>query len=269
MRLAQGHRGKRLLLVVASLACLASSCASEQARPKGSPGGPPTAELVAQADALYAQRETLDRAREAMALLRRARTADYGSYEAAWKLARNGYYVGTHGTDEKARAEAFREGIAAGEAAVKLAPDKPEGHFWLGACFGGRAKLQGPLYALSSVGDIRREMEAVIRLDEGFQGGSAYLALGQLDLELPEVLGGDKERAVQTLEKGLAFGPNNAMLRLRLAQAYMSVRRQADAREQLKAVLGLKPGPDFAPEYKQAADEARRLLEKIGGSGSS
>ncbi|HYE15892.1 MAG TPA: TRAP transporter TatT component family protein, partial [Pyrinomonadaceae bacterium] len=216
------------------------------------------------ADRLYERRESPERAREALALLRRALAADYKSYEAAWKLARAGFYVGTHGGgEEKARLEAFREGIAAGEVAVRIEPNRPEGHFWLGACIGGRAKLQGPLYALSSAGDIRREMEEVIKLDEGFQAGSAYLALGQLDLELPEILGGDDARALQNLEKGLQFGQNNALLRLRLAEAYFRLKRHAEARAQARAILEMKPSPGYEPEYKQAAEGAKRLLEKI------
>jgi tetratricopeptide (TPR) repeat protein len=190
--------------------------------------------------------------------------ADFSNYEAIWKLARCNYYLGAHDTDEQGRIEAFREGITAGEAAVKLSPNSPEGHFWLGANLGGRAKEQGPLYALSSVGDIRREMETVIRLDEGFQEGSAYLALGQLDLELPEMLGGDRKRAIEELERGLRFGADNALLRLRLAEAYYEMKRPADARAQASAILKMKPIPEYRPEYDEAAEGARLLLQRLG-----
>ncbi len=252
-----------LSLFIFVLAGLALSCSSEQARPTdASAEREQLSELMAQADQLYAQRESVERAREAVAVMRRARFADTGNYEAAWKLAKFNYYLGEHEKDEHLRAEAFREGIAAGEAAVRLGPNKPEGHFWLGANLGGRARLQGPLYALASVPDIRKEMEAVIKIDEGFQAGSAYLALGQIDLELPEIMGGNRERAVENLEKGLKFGEQNAMLRLRLAEAYLDVKRTEDARQQLNAIFKLKPSPDYLPEYKQAAAAARALLEK-------
>src|SRR6185295_11736572 len=56
------------------------------------------AESVAEADRNYAQREDLAKVRTAVALLRQARTADYGNFEAAWKLARADYYLGTHST---------------------------------------------------------------------------------------------------------------------------------------------------------------------------
>ena len=219
---------------------------------------------MAQAESLYAQRSSLDKAREAAAMYRSARMSDYGNYEAVWKLARADYYLGEHETDDDAKLNAYREGIAAGEAAVRLAPDKPEGHFWYGANLGGRAEAQGPLYALSSVPDIRREMEAVIKLDEGYEGGSAYMALGKIDLELPEVMGGDHKRAVEELEKGLRVGGgDNSMLRLQLAEAYYETKRTADARAQAEAILKMKPDPDYESEHKEAAEGARQLLKKM------
>ena len=60
----------------------------------------------------------------------------------------------------------------------------------------------------------------MIKLDEGFLAGSAYLGLGQLYLQAPRMLGGDRQKAVEYLEKGLRFGKDNALLRLRLAEAY-------------------------------------------------
>lgn len=256
-------RRRALLLSLAALAALHASCARTQPAepPRGESAS--AAELVSQADGLYAERASIEKARQAVAVLRRARMADYGNYEAIWKLSKYDYYLGGHETDEPRKLEAFREGIAAGEQAVKLAPDKPEGHFWLGANLGGRAKVQGPLYALSSVSDIRREMESVIKLDESFQAGSAYLALGQLDLELPDMMGGDSRRAVEELEHGLKFGQENALLRLQLARAYYETGRQADARTQANAILRMKPPPGYQTEYEEAAEGARQLLTKL------
>ncbi len=257
---------KSLPLLLALLASAALSCSKgEVRRDEPAPPGPPAAELIAQADRLYAERgDSLESVRKALSFLRLARARENRNYEAAWKLARAAYYLGAHGTDENERLEAFREGIAAGELAAQFDPDRPEGHFWHGANVGGRAQLQGPIYAIASVQEIRQDMEKVIKIDEGFQAGSAYLALGQMDLELPEVLGGDDERAVQELERGLAFGEQNALLRVKLAEAYLKLRRTADARRQLQAVLKIKPSPDFKPEYAQAVAEARKLLEKTG-----
>jgi hypothetical protein len=264
-KILSGKRSRALLFSLVLLPLLSASCARRQSSESAPADSQPVADLSAQAEALYAQRSSLDKARGAAAVLRRARMADYGNYEVVWKLSRADYYLGEHEASDDAKLEAYREGIAAGEAAVKLAPDKPEGHFWYGANLGGRAEAQGPLYALSSVPDIRREMEAVIKLDEGYEDGSAYMALGQIDLELPEVMGGDHKRAIEELEKGLKVsGGDNSMLRLRLAEAYYESKRPADARAQAEAILKMKPDPDYEAEHQEAVDSARQLLKKIG-----
>ena len=179
---------KALLLSVAVCTCVAASCSRGQVAEDKPAETVPVQELVAQADRYYAARDKIENAREAVAVMRRARMSDYGNYEVVWKLSKYNYYLGVHESDDKPKLDAFREGIAAGQAAVKLAPDRPEGHFWLGANLGARGEVQGPLYALPDIPQIRSEMETVIKLDESYEGGSAYLALGQLDLELPELM---------------------------------------------------------------------------------
>jgi len=116
---------------------------------------------------------------------------------------------------------------------------------------------------LSTVDDIRSEMETVLRLDEGYQNGSAHMVLGLVYLKAPGLLGGDSHKAVEEMEKGLHFGEGNAFLRLHLAEAYQAVGRKADARKQLEAILSMTPDPDYLPEYKEAAAEARRMLDSL------
>ena len=148
------------------------------------------ADKIAEAEPFYEGREDLTKARTAVTLLRQGRAADYGNYEATWKLARAAFSVGDRTDNDSERDDMFREGIEAGKAAVQLQPNKPEGHFWLGANYGGRA-AHSTLSNLSSFQDIKGEMEAVLKLDEGYQGYSAYLGLGRLYLQAPKVLGGD------------------------------------------------------------------------------
>jgi len=217
---------------------------------------------IAEAEPLYSGREDLAKARVAVAVLRQARTADYGNYEAAWKLARAEYYLAQHTDSEDERSDLFREGIQSGKAAVQLQPNKPDGHFWLGANYGGDAE-HSTLAGLANVEDIRREMEEVLKLDEGYQSGSAYLGLGQLYLRAPRALGGDNAKAISYLEKGLKFGPENAVLHARLAEAYAAVNRDADARKQIEIVASLAPDPKFVAEHKQALAETRKLQQKL------
>jgi predicted Zn-dependent protease len=105
-------------------------------------------------------------------------------------------------------------------------------------------------------------METVIRQDQAYQNGSAFMVLGLVDLNAPKFAGGDPEKAVAEMEMGLPFGPTNAFLRLHLAEAYLKVGRPADARAQLNAIIAMHPDPDHLPEYKEALTAAQNLLTK-------
>lgn len=220
------------------------------------------AERIAEADALYDGREDLNKARVAVAALRQAMTADNGNYEAAWKLARVAFYVGEHTDNNSERDDMFREGMEAGKAAITIHPDKPDGHFWLGANYGGSA-AHSTLANLSSFQDIKQEMEAVLKIDESYQGYSAYLGLGRLYLQAPRVIGGDSAKAIEYLEKGVKLNPNNTMMRLHLAEAYEANNRNAEARKQIDAIMAATPDPKYTAEHKHAMAKAQKLLEKI------
>lgn len=222
----------------------------------------PTSESIAEADKLYEGREDLVKVRQGIVALRQAQADDAASYDLAWRLAKFNYYLGAHSPNSTERDKAFHEGIDAGKLAVKLQDGKPDGHFWLGANYGGSAQ-NSVLAGLSEIEDIKREMETVLKIDEGFQSGSAYMVLGQLYMQSPRVLGGDTQKAIEYLEKGLKFGPTNALLRLRLAEAYAQDHRNADAQKQIDALIAMKPTPEYQPEYNEAVAEARKLQEKI------
>ncbi len=220
------------------------------------------AERIAEAEGLYDGREDLSKARVAVASLRQARTADYGNYEAAWKLARAAFYVGDHTDVKSERTDMFREGTEAGKAAVQLQPDKPDGHFWLGANYGGAA-AHSTIANLSSFQDIKGEMETVLKLDEGYQGHSVYLGLGRLYLQAPRVFGGDTQKAIQYLEKGVKLNPNHSLMRFHLAEAYAEDNREAEAKKQIEAMTAITPDPKYTAEHKDALEKGKKLLDKI------
>lgn len=216
---------------------------------------------IAQADQFYRQRDDLVRLEQGIVLLRQAIAIEPANYDAAWRLAKFDYYLATH-TDGDYREKAFREGIEAGKTAVQLRGNQPEGHFWLGANYGGSLESEG-ITGLASIDDVRKEMETVLKINEGYQDGSAYMVLGLLDLKAPMIAGGDRQRAVTEMEKGLQFGKANAFLHLHLAEAYQAVGRTSDAREQLNIILSMPPDPNYLAELKEAQTQATQMLAKI------
>jgi tetratricopeptide (TPR) repeat protein len=262
------HKEIKDLVVLCSLIlAVAGGSACRENAPTVSPGGiangeRSAAESIAEADALYAQRKDLSKVRSGIAVLRQVRINDDGNYEAAWKLAKFDYYLGLHSTDDREREAAFREGIDAGKIAVQLQGNEADGHFWLGANYGGSAEIS-MLAALAEFQDIRREMERVIEIDPNYEVGSSYMVLGQLYLEAPRILGGDKEKAIEYLERGLRVGSDNGLLHLRLAEAYHATGRDRDARKQIDFILKMTPGSNYLPEHEETVAGAKELAKKI------
>src|ERR1043166_3514951 len=192
----------------------------------------PVKDAIAESDALYAQRADLVKVRQAIVTLRQSQADDSTNYDLAWRLAKYNYYLGAHSTESEEQWKSFRDGIEAGKLAVRIQSNKPEGHFWLGANYGGNAKIS-TLAGLAAVEDIKSEMETVLKIDDKYQAGSAYLGLGQLYLESPKILGGDVSKAIGYLENGIKIGPENDLMRAKLAAAYAEAHRNEDARKQI------------------------------------
>src|SRR6185369_3810512 len=248
------------LAVLASTSCQNAPLAQEAPVDRGDEKI--ASDRIKEGDGLYEARADMSKARVAVAALRQAQLADYGNYEAAWKLSRACFYVGDHTDSDAERDDMFREGTEAGKAAVKLQPDKPEGHFWLGANYGGSA-ANSTLANLSSFQDIKREMEAVLKLDERYEGFSAYLGLGRLYLQAPRVLGGDTNKAIEYLEKGVKLNPRHGLMRFHLAEAYQANNRDAEAKKEIEALMAITPDPKYAAEHNAAVEKGKKLLEKI------
>ncbi len=200
--------------------------------------------------------------RRALQMLERAMATDPSDYELLWRAARSYYYVGDAAPD-KEKVAYYERGIDAGKRAVAQNPNRVEGHFWLGASRGGYCREKGGLTAFRNVKDVRTDMETVIRLDASYEEGSAYRALGEIDRQLPRLFGGNLNRAIATLERGLEIAPKSPEIKFALAEAYFDAKRKDDARRQLQESLQLPLSPRRAPESRRAQEKAQQLLRKL------
>jgi Tfp pilus assembly protein PilF len=216
-----------------------------------------SAEAIREADRLFSYGADSAAERQALALLEQALARDAKNYQLLWRTARACYYVGD-GAAKKEKLGYFERGIAAGQRAVAEQPNGVEGHFWLGANYGGYSAFK----ALLTVKKIRAEMETVLRLNAAYEEGRAYLALGELDRQLPRLLGGNINRAISYLEQGLKLTPQNMEMKLALAEAYFDSGRREDARRQLQEILQMPINPVRAKENRETQEKAKRLLDK-------
>jgi tetratricopeptide (TPR) repeat protein len=218
--------------------------------------------LAQSADALYADRENLASARQAAAMLAADVAADAGAYDPAWKLARICYWLGSHAPVSERRAFLDR-GVTAAQAAARVSPNQPEGHFWAAANMGALAESYGMRVGLQYRKPIRTELEVVLRLDPAFMQGSADRALGRFYARVPSLLGGSREKAEQHLRASLRYNPDSTISRYFLAEVLIDANRNAEARTELQHVLDAPLSVEWAPEDRDFKRRASTLLATL------
>lgn len=218
------------------------------------------ARTTADPDELYRRREDLSSAARAAELWAERSRIDF---EAAWKLARACYWLGTH-EEEKNQRSALERGLNAGESAIHLASDRPEGHFWLAANMGRLAESFGIVQALKFRGRIKDELERALMIDPAWQGGSADAALGQWYATVPRLFGGSRQKAEQHLRRALDYDAHNTSALSFLGEMLTAAGRTDEARELLQRVVDAPPDAEWAPEDREFKRRAAALLKTIG-----
>lgn len=215
-----------------------------------------------EADSLFTFGESTESDQQSLIVVERALTTGTNDYQWLWRAARAYYYVGEDAAKNEKLA-LFQKGIEVARRAVAIEPNAVEGHFWLAANYGGFSELTGALKALQTVKKIRTEMETVLKLNDRYQDGGAYLALGEMDKELPRIVGGNLSRAITRLEAGLKVAPQNLEIKLALAEAYLEEGRKEDARRQLQEIIGRSVTPSRAKAERHVQEKARKLLARL------
>lgn len=251
------------LVTIVFLAFFLVSCASkaetETTKPKFSDEEIKSA--LAKSDELFDRREDVSKLREAVQVLSKVRDADRRNFEVEWKFARNNYFLSKQTDSEEEAEKLLKDGANAGIIASRIAPEKPDGHFWFGANLGEQAKRSPVTVGLKSVDDIKETMNKVIAINPKYQGASAFDALAQIEMQTG-IIGGKPEKAIEYLEKGLELEKDNTYLRLHLAEAYLAVGKKTEAKKQLDELLQMKPAQGYAVEYKETTEKAKELLQK-------
>jgi len=216
-------------------------------------------QALVESEKLFKDREDLEKLRAAVKALAAVRDPNNRNYQVEWTFAKYSYFLGKYSPNQDEGEEFLESGRDAGKIASRVDPNKPDGYFWFAANLGELSKRSPVTVGFRSVGDIKQAMNKVIELQPDYQGASAYDGLGQCELAT-RLKGGDAEKAVEYLEKGVELAPDNATMRADLAEAYLAVKRDSDARKQIDHVLQMKANPDYMPEYRDAVEKAKKLL---------
>ena len=210
-------------------------------------------------DELYRQRENLASAKRAAAIWAAAPSSDF---DAAWKLARAGYWIGTHGPQAERRA-ALERGVSAGETAVSVRPGRPEGHFWLAADMGALAESFGLVQGLKYRARIKSELERVIAIDPLWQEDSADSALGQWYFEVPRLFGGSRVQAKDHFRRVLDHFPESKTALSFVAEVLVAEGRTSEARTLLQRLIAVPIDADWSPEDRDLQRKAAERLRTL------
>src|SRR5690349_10878838 len=204
-------------------------------------------------DALYAHRDDLASARAAERIWAERLQKKPDDFESAWKLARARYWLGGHAGDAD-RKEIFEQGITAARAAIAAAPQRPEGHFWAAANMGALAESFGLRQGIRYRGQIKDELETVLKIDPGFLQGSADRALGRWYFKVPGLFGGSKQKSEEHLRKSLTYNPDSTASLYFLAETLLEEKKTDEARATLQR------SEEHTSELQSRRDLVCRLL---------
>jgi tetratricopeptide (TPR) repeat protein len=251
-----------ILITIVITLCSQTACTSKAVgeTPLPAPETADHSDEIALAESLFLQREDPSKLESALSLLSSARDPSSRDFEIEWRFAKFNYFLGKQQKDEKQRTEAFESGREAALIASRMRPDRPDGHFWYAANLGELSQISPITVGIRSIGDIRGSMTRVIEIEPAYEFASAYDALGQLELK-SRMYGGKAENAVAILEKGVEINPLNPNIRVHLAEAYLAVKRDQDAKKQIDELLKLDADPKYRREHGEAVAKARKLLE--------
>ncbi len=180
-------------------------------------------------------------------------------------LAEINFWLGETTTDQGDKIAFYDEGVQCGEAGVGIDENSLEANFWLAVCYGAFGQEKGIMQSLALVQPIKKAAEKAAALDGTYFYGGPWRVLGRLYHKAPgfPISVGSTKKAIECLEKATAAGEKFFLNRIFLAEAYISNRDKAKAREQLEWVLNAAPNKNHEREDEDNKRQARELLESI------
>lgn len=163
-------------------------------------------------------------------------------------------------TDEDKLA-AYDRGRELGRRAVELAPHDEEAHLWYAINTGRWGQVKGVMRSLFLLPTIRSEIETILELNPRSVRGRALA--GNVLMEVPRFVGGDRTQAEKQFRRGLAVDPHFTSLRVDLARLLIDAGRYDEAREQLTRVIDERSPTNIADWTVKDRPRARELLESL------
>jgi len=156
---------------------------------------------------------------------------------------------------------AYERGRDLGKRAVELMPKSHDAHLWYAINTGRWGQTKGVLRSLFLLPTVREELDIMFALNP--RSVRAHSLAGNIFLEVPWLVGGDRAKAEEHFKKALEIDPRFTVARVDLARVYIAEERWADARRELERVVTERAPSIVADWTVKDLPRARKLLESI------
>lgn len=163
-------------------------------------------------------------------------------------------------TDDEKLA-AYDKGRKLGERAVELAPRDEEAHLWYGINTGRWGQVNGVLQSLALLPTVKKEIETILEINP--QSARGRSLAGNVLMEVPGLLGGDRAAAEKQFRRGIEHDPHFTSIRVDLARLLIGDGRYDEARRELTRVLEEKTPRYIADWTVKDRPRATELLESL------
>lgn len=188
--------------------------------------------------------------------------------EVLGKLSRAYYWAGINTSSRGERGESYRNGLRAGQKALKINPGNLEANYWTAVNMARLAELRWSPKSLGYVVKIRKLVQTIADVDRNYYYGAVDriqgMALTILSTDSRGIPSFTKRSAIEHLEKAVEVGPNYFLNHISLAEAYLKSGQMELARAELEWVINTPADidPDVIPENRFEQARARKILKK-------
>ena len=221
--------------------------------------------FMSEGDALWEKRAEVEKARASISSYKKVLEINAHNHEACWKIARACFYLGDAlpETDEMSEhhKKMGEEGMSYAKRALKLRPEKVEGHYYYVLSIAQYSIGISIIKALAAgLGSKYEEHIArALAIDKNYDNAGPLRAIGKYWYRLPWPKR-DIKKSIQYLKEGVASAPASVRGHVYLAESYLKAGEKELAKEHLQKALGVVPDLTQEVDAERWKQRAKELL---------
>ena len=148
----------------------------------------------------------------------------------------------------------YKEGMELASQAIDLNPDSAWAYYWRATNLGSWGSTKGIADSLGSLGDMKADLHACLKIDP--EHGDAWSVLAIINADVPGVLGGSIDKAVSQDRKGASLWNGNGIPNLEVygEMANHLIRRDWDSGKRTKKLKAKTKSFEKAKDMFQEAE---------------